>query len=387
MNGRNACGYHLGITTGTDRALEYRYAYDAEAHRTVVTDSLGHDTVYQITEPFEPPASADTPLRFSGQYQDRETGWHDNLYRHNDPVTARFTSADPLGLAPAGNARAYVHNPTNWADPLGLARCTLPPHRAPTPVCPFWRIWESTSPARCDSPVPDGRVPRGARERVRKAERTETVMRIEDLFPLATRVRERAEVLRRTTDVTSYRQAARELVDLVFTEDTEYLDALPPTVETSLVPALESLDQVLEADPATVDPDVLENRLLVAAMSARQSVIGQSHLAPPELRALILRLPAGPAEAEEHSPSGEREGSVGWRCRRAAFARTADPPGRCPSAAARTFAGRSRNGGPAVRRREAPLRPCRGRPAPSGGSPPRCPRPRCGRGARGPSPD
>ncbi|RMI42780.1 hypothetical protein EBN88_08615 [Streptomyces triticirhizae] len=64
---------------------------------------------------------AGTPLRFPGQYHDAETGWHYNLHRHYDPVTARYASPDPLGLDPAPNHYTYVHNPHTWTDPLGLA--------------------------------------------------------------------------------------------------------------------------------------------------------------------------------------------------------------------------------------------------------------------------
>ncbi|MCC3768379.1 putative T7SS-secreted protein [Streptomyces sp. UNOC14_S4] len=68
-------------------------------------------------------STAYTPLRFPGQYFDPETGLHYNLHRHYDPATARYTSADPLGLAPAPNPVAYIHNPVTWADPFGLAGC------------------------------------------------------------------------------------------------------------------------------------------------------------------------------------------------------------------------------------------------------------------------
>ncbi|MFJ4783361.1 RHS repeat-associated core domain-containing protein [Streptomyces sp. NPDC088794] len=66
-------------------------------------------------------ATAYTPLRFPGQYHDPETGLHYNHHRHYDPETARYTSPDPLGLLPAPNPVAYVHNPHSWSDPLGLA--------------------------------------------------------------------------------------------------------------------------------------------------------------------------------------------------------------------------------------------------------------------------
>ncbi|MFJ2441229.1 RHS repeat-associated core domain-containing protein [Streptomyces sp. NPDC087658] len=66
-------------------------------------------------------ATAYTPLRFPGQYADPETGLHYNRFRHYDPDTARYTSPDPLGLAPAPNPVGYVTNPWAWADPFGLA--------------------------------------------------------------------------------------------------------------------------------------------------------------------------------------------------------------------------------------------------------------------------
>ncbi|WBP87764.1 RHS repeat-associated core domain-containing protein [Kitasatospora cathayae] len=62
-----------------------------------------------------------TPLRFPGQYFDPETRLHYNVNRYYDPETARYTSPDPLGLAPSPNPDAYVHNPHTWADPLGLS--------------------------------------------------------------------------------------------------------------------------------------------------------------------------------------------------------------------------------------------------------------------------
>ncbi|MFI7278003.1 putative adhesin [Streptomyces sp. NPDC049879] len=81
-------------------------------------------TVWGVTTT-APGATTDTPLRFPGQYADDETGWHYNLHRHYDPATARYTSPDPLGLAPARNPVAYVENPQTHADPLGLAPCPI----------------------------------------------------------------------------------------------------------------------------------------------------------------------------------------------------------------------------------------------------------------------
>ncbi|MEV4612213.1 RHS repeat-associated core domain-containing protein [Kitasatospora sp. NPDC049258] len=66
-------------------------------------------------------SSGYTPLRFPGQYFDPETRLHYNVNRYYDPETARYASPDPLGLAPAPNPVAYVHNPHTWSDPLGLS--------------------------------------------------------------------------------------------------------------------------------------------------------------------------------------------------------------------------------------------------------------------------
>ncbi|RKN29678.1 DUF6531 domain-containing protein [Micromonospora musae] len=68
-------------------------------------------------------ASGMIPLRFPGQYLDPETGLHYNVYRYYDPISGRYVSQDPLGLAPAPDPAGYVPNPYAAADPLGLA-CT-----------------------------------------------------------------------------------------------------------------------------------------------------------------------------------------------------------------------------------------------------------------------
>ena len=59
-------------------------------------------------------------LRMQGQYLDRETGLHYNLFRYYDADSMHFISPDPIGLAGGLNLYAYAPNPLNWADPWGL---------------------------------------------------------------------------------------------------------------------------------------------------------------------------------------------------------------------------------------------------------------------------
>lgn len=63
------------------------------------------------------------PIRFQGQYEDPETGLYYNRFRYYDPTTALYLSPDPIGLLGGLQPHAYVHNPTTWIDPYGLAGC------------------------------------------------------------------------------------------------------------------------------------------------------------------------------------------------------------------------------------------------------------------------
>ncbi|WP_275382252.1 RHS repeat domain-containing protein, partial [Xenorhabdus bovienii] len=61
------------------------------------------------------------PFRFCGQYEDEESGLYYNRFRYYNPQTGQYISADPIGLLGGLNPYGYVHNPSRFIDPFGLA--------------------------------------------------------------------------------------------------------------------------------------------------------------------------------------------------------------------------------------------------------------------------
>ena len=62
-----------------------------------------------------------TPLLFTGQYEDTESGWVYNRFRYYDPHAGVYNAQDPLGLlANLGTTQGYVTNPVIYVDFLGL---------------------------------------------------------------------------------------------------------------------------------------------------------------------------------------------------------------------------------------------------------------------------
>ena len=69
----------------------------------------------------------DNPLRYPGQYEDKETGLHYNFQRYYDPETSRYNRLDPLGMEEGFNQYAYVDgDPINRFDPNGEAAFLIP---------------------------------------------------------------------------------------------------------------------------------------------------------------------------------------------------------------------------------------------------------------------
>lgn len=63
----------------------------------------------------------DFPLRFPGQYFDRETFSYYNYFRDYDPATGRYIQFDPIGLRGGLNGFVYVNGvPLRFGDPYGL---------------------------------------------------------------------------------------------------------------------------------------------------------------------------------------------------------------------------------------------------------------------------
>ncbi|EGR08362.1 RHS family protein [Vibrio cholerae HE48] len=60
-------------------------------------------------------------LRYQGQIEDRESGLYYNVNRYYDADSGQYLSPDPIGFAGGLRPQAYVFNPLEWVDPLGLA--------------------------------------------------------------------------------------------------------------------------------------------------------------------------------------------------------------------------------------------------------------------------
>ncbi|MDW4907668.1 RHS repeat-associated core domain-containing protein, partial [Streptomyces sp. ADMS] len=123
-----ATGPTIGPDTAQDEIDERFYAIvtDLIGTPTELVDPDGavvwtqSSTLWGVPTERADAARVDCPLRFPGQYFDDETGLHYNLHRYYEPGTARYLSPDPLGRTPAPNHYAYVKNPLQWKDALGL---------------------------------------------------------------------------------------------------------------------------------------------------------------------------------------------------------------------------------------------------------------------------
>ncbi|WP_323869820.1 RHS repeat-associated core domain-containing protein, partial [Xenorhabdus szentirmaii] len=70
------------------------------------------------------------------QYEDEESGLYYNRFRYYNPESAQYISPDPIGLMGGFNPYSYVHNPTGYIDPFGLAGKDCPEKNVNTKVKP-----------------------------------------------------------------------------------------------------------------------------------------------------------------------------------------------------------------------------------------------------------
>ena len=80
---------------------------------------------FGVNAPDENPSSLgafEFPLRFPGQYADKETNLYYNYFRDYDPLTGRYEESDPIGLKGGLNTYSYANgNAVLYVDPDGLA--------------------------------------------------------------------------------------------------------------------------------------------------------------------------------------------------------------------------------------------------------------------------
>lgn len=121
----------IGRQSGT--TVYYVHPDHLNTPRVVTTASGGHGVVvwrWEQTEPFgnvgpdeDPDGDSNAfafPLRFPGQYFDKETGLHYNYFRDYDPQTGRYVQPEPLGIASDINLYRYARNNSlTYFDPDG----------------------------------------------------------------------------------------------------------------------------------------------------------------------------------------------------------------------------------------------------------------------------
>ncbi len=122
--------------------------------------------------------SAPSPFRLRGQYQDAETGFHYNFYRHYDPGLGDYTAPDPVGIAGGYHLYAYPRNPLRWDDPFGL-ECGDPEKHEDDPKPPA-EPPEEVPPGTPEEPDPRAAIEKQANDARGQDPQPNTVARLEN---------------------------------------------------------------------------------------------------------------------------------------------------------------------------------------------------------------
>ena len=91
----------------------------------VMTDVNGNvrwRATYEVCGKLESEAvwEAENNVRFPGQYHDRSTGLHYNMFRHYRPDLGRYLTPDPIGLAGGINLYGYAGQNGVWLQKLHI---------------------------------------------------------------------------------------------------------------------------------------------------------------------------------------------------------------------------------------------------------------------------
>lgn len=118
----NDTGTPVEQIDATGTALYYQH--DQYGSTRLLTDTTGTVVAAFSYDPYGNltghTGTADTPLRWNGQYQDPGTGLYYLRARYYDPTTAQLLTRDPLAVL-SGHPYAYAQDdPLNAADPAGL---------------------------------------------------------------------------------------------------------------------------------------------------------------------------------------------------------------------------------------------------------------------------
>jgi RHS repeat-associated protein len=85
---------------------------------------VGSAGAVRVNVPDENPSilgAFEFPLRFPGQYADKETSLFYNYFRDYDPPTGRYEHSDPIGLDGGLSTYGYaLLNPMSFYDPYAL---------------------------------------------------------------------------------------------------------------------------------------------------------------------------------------------------------------------------------------------------------------------------